>query len=369
MPIDKFYCPALSNGLVLRFLPSSIVAQHCCLHTTSYNLSYNDNILDNQEFIKQQQSKKWVKDCENCYKLEQFNNNSPRLGLLERFGAQNTGIVKLDLMYSNNCNLACRTCSPTLSSLWEKQLGKNFFQIIAEKDLHNKITNYLDFIDFSNVEDISFSGGETMLGSNYYKIVDYLAKKVNTKNCSITFQTNGTQPWLNKYRSLLEKFQLVKLNISVDGIGSRFEYLRWPACWEKWIKNVNNLITNAPHNAMFNFEETISIFNLYYLNESEEFFANNFKTNKYGDKCNFSRHLAAGTFGLSALSTEYVNALSNESKNLIPKKFVESELKIRKALLEIMHIDKLRGQDFTNYFPELGKFYHKELHKLQACSL
>ena len=64
-----------------------------------------------------------------------FNNKSPRLGLLERFGVENTGIVKLDLMYSNNCNLACRTCGPMVSSLWEKQLGKKFFPIRGERIL------------------------------------------------------------------------------------------------------------------------------------------------------------------------------------------------------------------------------------------
>lgn len=366
---NNFHCPALSNGLVLRFLPSSVIAMNCCLHQTDFKLNYEDNILHNENFKNRQKTKQWLEDCNNCYQLEQFNNKSPRLGLLERFGVENTGIVKLDLMYSNNCNLACRTCGPMVSSLWEKQLGKKFFPIIAEKDFHNKIKTYLDSIDLSNVSDITFSGGETMLGHGYYKMIEYLAERLDTKKCIITFQTNGTQPWLEKYRSLLEKFHLIKLNISVDGMCNRFEYLRWPARWDDWILNVNHLIDDAPHNVMINFEETISIFNLYYLNESDEFFLNNFQTNKYGDKCNFSRHLAAGVFSLSALNTEYVNSLPHKSKNLVPKQFVESESRIQQALYEIRHIDRLRGQNFTDYFPELGNFYHKELHKLQACSL
>lgn len=366
---NNFHCPALSNGLAIRFLPSFIIASNCCLHNSNFRLSYDDKILENKNFLKQQSSKKWLRDCENCYNLEKFNGSSPRLALLERFGVKNTGIVKLDLMYDNNCNLACRTCGPMLSSLWEKQIGKNFFPIINKKDFHNNITNYLNSIDLSNVKDITFSGGETMLGSSYYKMLNYVAERIDTKKCTITFQTNGTQPWIEKYRSLLEQFELIKLNISVDGIGDRFEYLRWPARWDQWIKNVNDLILDAPHNAMFNFEETISIFNLYYLNESDKFFLNNFKTNKYGDKSNFSRHLADGIFSLSALNLVYINSLPTELKNLIPSQFVESESNIRRALLEIKRIDILRGQEFTNYFPELDKFYQTEFHKLREHSL
>jgi hypothetical protein len=99
----------------------------------------------------------------------------------------------------------------------------------------------------------------------------------------LCFQTNGTQPIHPKNFETIEKFHLVKLHISLDGVGNRFEYLRWPANWRQVTDNILDLRKTLPGNVMFVIEETVSIFNLLYINELESWVKQNFTTNREGD--------------------------------------------------------------------------------------
>lgn len=361
--MDNFYCPALKNGLVLRFRDDqTVVAQHCCLQSEYQEFTGLHDVWHDPKFQQSQQQKFWPKSCANCRSLEESGLTSQRTSLIKKYGRRDLGRlpIKLDLSYDNNCNLACRTCSPELSSLWVVQTN-TVIPIQKNKiDYGLWVKSYLDQLDLSRVQEITFSGGETLLGSSYYKLTEYISGRLDPEYCMISFQTNGTQPWLERYLPALEKFKLIKLNISVDGILNRFEYLRWPARWDEWQSNVQNLINQAPHNVMFNFEETISIFNLYYLNESSEYFSKNFLTNRLGDPVNLNRHLAGGIFSLSALSQSYVNALPVTVRSLVARDFQPSPGRIRQAILEINKIDQIRQQSFKNVFPEIYDFYQQE---------
>ena len=99
---------------------------------------------------------------------------------------------------------------------------------------------------------------------------------------TVKFQTNGTQPINEKYFDIIERFHLVKLNISLDGIQDRFEYLRWPANWNQVVDNMFKLRSTLPVNVMFYIEQTISIFNLYYLDELQAWMQRNFHSNRLG---------------------------------------------------------------------------------------
>ena len=71
--------------------------------------------------------------------------------------------------------------------------------------------------------------------------------------------------------------------MSLDGVGERFEYLRWPATWRQVTDNIMHIRETAPSNTMFLIEETVSIFNFYYMNELDAWAKNNFTANREGD--------------------------------------------------------------------------------------
>jgi hypothetical protein len=115
---------------------------------------------------------------------------------------------------------------------------------------------------------------------------------------------------------------------------------------------------SAPSNVMFHIEETVSIFNLYYLNELEEWTAKNFNSNREGDVTNHGKHLAFGGFGLGNCTQEYVDAMQHSRyKTLIPKNWKENPSSIATMMGEIRKFDKFRKQSFEQTFPEVAKFY------------
>ena len=174
---------------------------------------------------------------------------------------------------------------------------------------------------------------------------------------TLCFQTNGTQSVDKKYYDTIEKFQLIKLHISLDGINERFEYLRWPATWNQVVDNINRLKESLPVNVMFLVEETTSIFNLYYQDELEHWTKNNFFVNKLNDIIDHNRHVATGTYGLHNLTRRYIDNLSPRLKNLVGSNWEENPIQIAEMIEEIRKFDNIRKQDFTKTFPEVAEFY------------
>jgi sulfatase maturation enzyme AslB (radical SAM superfamily) len=114
----------------------------------------------------------------------------------------------------------------------------------------NQVIDALSKLDLSNLRQLVFCGGETLLGQEYWDVAKWLADHVPNAKQQLTlcFQTNGTQPVRPENFDIIEKFYLVKLHISLDGIQDRFEYLRWPASWNQVTDNILNLRETLPGN-------------------------------------------------------------------------------------------------------------------------
>ena len=76
-------------------------------------------------------------------------------------------------------------------------------------------------------------GGEPMLSSieQHQNLLDHYIQTGQAKNISIHYTTNATifpdQNWLSRWKNFAE----IDLQLSIDGIGNRYEYLRYPADW------------------------------------------------------------------------------------------------------------------------------------------
>jgi hypothetical protein len=111
---------------------------------------------------------------------------------------------------------------------------------------------------------------------------------------------------------------------------------------------------------MFVIEETISIFNLAYLEETDRWVRENFSTNRDGDVVNHTRHLAHGHFSLVNCSQEYVDHMAlTTAKNLINKNWQENAESISVMINEIKKFDLYRDQSFARTFPEVHEHYKR----------
>lgn len=369
---NNLYCSMIHTGIELSFKNSVPTAQHCCLRSSQFPIDITQNFWNDKNFnnlrITNQQNV-WAPGCENCKNLELSGADSYRTGMNRTFGTnkyQASGPSRIDLMFDINCNLACRTCGTYNSTMWQKHLKEHnlYDDKISRSYSHDTVITALEQLDLSNLCMLVFSGGETLLGQSYWKITEWLADNVPNAKQQLTlcFQTNGTQPILEKNYDLIDRFHLVKLHVSLDGVGARFDYLRWPAGWNQVVDNIMHIRDTAPSNVMFLIEETVSIFNLYYQNELEAWVQNNFATNREGDIVNHTRHLAHGIFGLKHCSQQYVDHIrTTVNSDLISLDWKENLLGIQEMLKEVTKFDQLRGESFAKTFPEVAEFYSKNI--------
>lgn len=369
--IDKdVYCSMIHGGLNLNFKTGHLQVQSCCLHGKDKLVDKSIDLWQQQVLLDLRHKNKqntWDDTCSKvCYQIEKSNLVSMRMGMNQLLSKQQvdsmSGPMRIDLMFDLSCNLACRICGPAASTLWQKHLKDHNLwanQISSPIDKEQVIAQ-LKTLDLSNLRMLVFAGGETLLGQAYWDVAAWLADNVPyaKQNLTLCFQTNGTQSILPRNFDIIQKFHLVKLQISLDGTKERFEYQRWPASWHQTSDNILTMRDTVPSNVMFLIEETISIFNLAYISELEQWSKAYFATNKEGDVIVHSRHLANGPYSLDALTPEYVNSIT-QYQQLVPATWKEQPTKIANMIRLIKQFDQYRNQSFNKTFPEVADYYHR----------
>lgn len=372
--MQDIFCPMIHNGLNINLKENDDLGHNqCCLSTTPLEFVQQDQVIWNSDQLNDIRDKnnnnQWLPGCWQCQTLEKTGIKSFRLSMIEKFGRHPnlSGPQRIDLLFDRNCNLACRTCGPGSSTLWEKQYKemKLPVDIVSGHDNTERIKKILQGLDLSNVGMIQFCGGETLLGNKYWEIAKWLADNIpDAKNkIELGFQTNGTQPIHSRWFDVIEKFKLVKLMISIDGVGDRFDYLRWPATWNQTVDNIMNLKQTLPGNVMFFVQECTSCLNLYHYNEVRDWVSNNFSTNREGDPVHHSTQMAIHQFlHPSNITQEYRDALAGTPmSNIVGKNWQEDPEKIKMFIERTQALDQWRSQDWKKTFPEVAEFYRRYL--------
>lgn len=373
---ENIHCPMIHGGLNinLKVQADKLYYNQCCLSTTQLSVPADPAALWNstamQTIRKENNENRWLEGCWQCQHVESAGLKSFRQSMIEGIGAgQNlSGPKRIDLLFDRSCNLACRTCGPKSSTFWEKHLRDNNLPVrttFTENKNIDTIKNILETLDLSNVEQIQFCGGETLMGNTYWKTAQLLSELIpNAKNKVILgFQTNGTQPIDEKYYKLIEKFKLVKLMISIDGTHDRFDYLRWPADWNQVVDNILYLREKLPGNVMFYVQECTSNLNLFYFGEVEKWIRTNFDTNREGDRVDHGTQLAGHSYlNVNNITQEYVDAIKDTTMfQFISSNWQENPVKIKEFIRETEKFDQLRGEDWKKTFPEVANFYSRYL--------
>ena len=351
-----------------------ITYNQCCLSTTPHISSTNDRIdWHDKQFLNirdNNNNNQWLPGCWQCQKLEKTGAKSFRKSMIEKFGTHEnlSGPQRIDLLFDRSCNLACRTCGTHSSTFWEKHLKINNLPVSVSPpslDSADRVKTALQGLNLENLGMVQFCGGETLLGNNYWQTAEWLSKHVpdaKTK-LEIGFQTNGTQPIDPKWYDVIEKFKLVKLMISIDGVGDKFEYLRWPANWNQVVDNIMSLRDTLPSNVMFFVQECTSCLNLYHYGEVGEWVSKNFSANREGDPVDHNTQLANHHYLYpSNITQEYVDVLAGTPMStIIDKTWQENPVSIMKFLKETEKFDAIRGEDWKKVFPEVAELYRRYL--------
>lgn len=290
-----------------------------------------------------------IKDsnCQKCWDLEAQGVESLRQQELrtEEFSKDvyvNPRLEYLFLSLSNQCNLKCRTCSPTDSSYWIKEFEHRTGtkQAIYLEPDDSKFFSSFKNDTLPNLKEIAFVGGEPLMMKSVHRILETLDSKV-----SLSFYTNGTfyKP------EMFTKFTDVNIAVSIDGVGSRFEYMRHPAKWSLLTDNLSKMGDNLKAITC-----TVSAYNVWYIDEVADF------AESIGVE--FMAHILYDPQYLSVLSLPYVIRLEIADKlSLHPSEQIQKIVEYLKTqstdnwegfVNDIKQGDEYRQESFKDTFPE-----------------
>jgi len=199
-------------------------------------------------------------------------------------------IPTMELKLNNLCNLKCRMCHPGDSTSWNdwsevkdfyKDTGKVIYNLVEDHNLERKplLDKFEDNPNWwSSLENnlphfrrVEFAGGEPLMDPQHYRILDMLAPyghQIEIKyatNLSMLGKNNRTvwQYW--------PKFKSVAVNVSIDGIGTSYEYIRGNASWAELINNIKQIQT-IPNISRIVGAVAVQVSNIMILDKMVEYF-------------------------------------------------------------------------------------------------
>lgn len=240
------------------------------------NTSSIDSYLDSatlKEVKKDFKEGRWPKGCERC-KIEEENGiRSKRIQDKERWGdllQEEKGFVTASVAFGNTCNLTCITCDPTASSKWQQE-----YKVLFGRDIRPNHFYKEGFVDSfkektPNLIHLDIPGGEPLLsGVKQQKELLYLYIEDDlARNISLHYTTNCTKFPDDEWLALWDHFKEVEIQLSIDGVGNKFEYIRYPAVWEEVITNIKKYIELRDKGSIkLSVSTTVSAYNIAYLDE------------------------------------------------------------------------------------------------------
>jgi len=307
---------------------------------------------------------KWSRECIRC-KREYKNNMNPRniyersvlAGIIEsenypsylkaKAMTKEDGSLPIkdfpmsfiDIRLGNQCNLKCIMCSPTDSNKWYDDYnqiwGDKFFtdsgkkiQLVFDKKgklkpreniyIWNENAHLWSQMEknINKLRRIYIVGGEPLLIAKHYDFLEQCINKEAAKKLVLDYNSNITiipsKAW-----KIWKRFKKVIIGISIDGIGSINNFIRYPSTWNKIERNLF-LLDNAKGNFVLHITATISLLNIWHLPEMIEYFIrSNYKKINSRGGCSLlmSPHPAHRPPYLN------INILEGEFKEKIEKRF------------------------------------------------
>ena len=320
--------------------------------------------------------------CKSCYLYDQNNIVSRRVESNKNYSHlidqcfkntnQDGSLNKIDYRYielrlGTVCNLKCVTCNSFSSNRWNEDVSAFKNTEFENNYLKNEIKNewYRDpsFYDdlllrCENLEEVWINGGEPTLIKEHSYFLEKLIESGKSKEVKLHYSINMTRiP--DSFINLWLKFKSTKLQLSIDDIGTRNDYIRYGSDWETIKKNLDKI---SSYKKDFEIEicQTVSALNVRNINEFKKF------SNRYGLVIAHNFVHNPEFMHVSILPLEMKNEIINESKDLTDYEmlrlrtelFSETDENNYSRFKEFMRIlDIKRNLNISDYLPEWEKYF------------
>lgn len=334
-------CPRLSH--FRRIQPNGQIS--LCGHMTQAPSFNTLTDLESSDWLKniktQMDQNLWPSECVRCKQEENLGQKSIRLHAIDRhkiLNSYNGDYLIIGGILDNICNSACQFCNESLSTkIGSLKFGKNY-QLVNNTDKFYSLPQ-------DRIVELDINGGEPSNSNNYKRLLENLPENIRI----IRINTNASR-LVDNIEQILEKNIHVIVTISLDGVESIYEYVRWPLKWKTFNKVVDQYVNlRSKYSKLeLNFWSTLNALTIGNIKQIDQFAI---KT---------SIPISFGILKMpDALNIEYTNHLTTTAKNTIDSKFdyllpaIAIKQNNQTALDAYIHKqDQLRKINFKDYFNE-----------------
>lgn len=195
-----------------------------------------------------------------------------------------------DVRFGNLCNLKCRMCGPTDSSMWYedqvklwqdsyrdshgrvKLIKNDKGKYEPEEDLYNWHTSDHYWVQMDNnieqIRKLYIVGGEPLMIDRHYEFLQKCVDQGHAKNIIVEYNTNLTNIPQRAW-DVWKHFKQVNIGASIDGVGDINYYMRPPSRFDKIYENLIK-VSQAEGNFKVWIAATINVFNVLHFPEFME---------------------------------------------------------------------------------------------------
>ena len=277
----------------------------------------------------------------------------------EEDGTVPESLVYLDLRLGHTCNLKCIMCSPHDSSMWVAD-HKKVYPIFQAKELKEQMAWNSDTFDnywyenpdfwkemyaqIPNLKQVYFAGGEPLLIKEHKLFLEEIIRQGYADKILVRYNTNGLLV-NDEIIELWKKFKKVKVGFSIDAVGDRNYYIRYPSDWDTIVRNLHKL-DNTPDNIQVSIATAIQILNIKHLPELAKWkIAQNFK------KVNFENVTGGIQAGGGIVNMHLLYIPTFLSIRCLPKYDKEQVRKSFADLATWLHTNYRQDEDFWKHNP------------------
>ena len=358
--------------------PQGAISPCCKFQIAKYNQKFNiqkdtlSNYVDSaflteikQDFVQG----KWPRGCERCQIEEQHKIESKRQLDYQRwqqhydqYQLTDNQFITASIAFGNTCNLKCITCNSHSSSRWQQE-----YREIYDIDIDNVQFYRDDFVakfieQAPNVIHLDVPGGEPFLSGvpEQQQLLKHYVDSGQAKNIILHYTTNATIFPNSAWWELWQHFKEVDMQLSIDGIGARYEYIRYPGNWNTLVSNVLQYLTHQSDSFRLSVSHTVSAYNIYYLDEFVSWCYNIGLPRPWMGRVHNPPHMRP-TVWEPMVKQKIVNYLSSSSDSDVQNwaKLVEQNDDsnvFEEFRLRLHQHDQYRNTNFATTFPELALY-------------
>ena len=187
--------------------------------------------------------------------------------------------VEYQMILSNACNLKCRSCSPSHSSLWQAEhkvlWGHTGFKMPHGQSGENDSVLWSKRDEWmSSLKRLEIVGGEPFYIKRWRILWEELISQGLSKDIQMDMSSNATLFEGAVVENLIANFKGIGLGLSVDGMGKVFNYLRYPGVWAEVKDNMlkyHEIKQRSPESFIVSVSHTIGWVNAWELPEFHTF--------------------------------------------------------------------------------------------------